>query len=121
MMPSSNPTHRYRESQVEGASPLQRTLMVYDVAIVGCTKRDLKKTTAALNLLRNSLDFEQGPAALGLYRLYQYCADQARAGNFDEAARILRELVQAWVEVLVRDTDAQHRADAEHRAVCVAG
>ena len=106
MIATAQPLQRYRQLQVETASPLQRTLMVYDVALVGCQQHDLKRTTDALNVLRNSLDMEQGEVAVGFYRLYQYCADLVREGKFDEAAGILRELVDAWVQVLVRETDA---------------
>jgi len=106
MIATAQPLQRYRQLQVETASPLQRTLMVYDVALVGCQQRDLQRTTEALNVLRNSLDMNQGEVAAGFYRLYQYCADLARAGQFDDTEKILRELVDAWVQVLVRETDA---------------
>jgi len=106
MIATAQPLQRYRQLQVETASPLQRTLMVYDVALVGCQQRDLKRTTDALNVLRSSLDMDQGEVAAGFYRLYQYCGDLARSGQFDDAAKILRELVDAWVQVLVQETDA---------------
>jgi flagellin-specific chaperone FliS len=102
---SRQPSQRYRELQIESASPLQRILMVYDVAIVACQQRDLKRMTDALNVLRNSLDLEQGEVAAGLYRLYQYCADLARQDQYEEAEHILRELTEAWVQVLVREKD----------------
>jgi flagellin-specific chaperone FliS len=117
MIATAQPLQRYRQLQVETASPLQRTLMVYDVALVGCQQRDLKRTTDALNVLRGSLDMEQGEVALGFFRLYQYCADLARAGQYDEAAGILRELVDAWVQVLVRETDAVRVAQPEPQTV----
>jgi flagellin-specific chaperone FliS len=117
MIATAQPLQRYRQLQVETASPLQRTLMVYDVALVGCQQRDLKRTTDALNVLRGSLDMEQGEVALGFFRLYQYCADLARAGQYDEPAGILRELVDAWVQVLVRETDAVRVAQPEPQTV----
>lgn len=91
----------YQQNQITSASPLQLVLMAYDVALVGCARRDLMKTTRAINTLIKSLDMEQGEIALGLYRLYQYCNDLARKGQYDEAARILRELAGAWVQCLV--------------------
>jgi flagellar secretion chaperone FliS len=103
----SQPSQRYREQQIISASPLQRMLMVYDAAVIACGQRDLQRTTEALNLLRNTLDFEQGDVSVGLFRLYQFCADEARAGRFDVAADILRGLVKSWVEVLVRERDAK--------------
>lgn len=112
MNPYKQSSQRYREVQVSSASPLQRTLMVYDAAILACRKGDLKGVTDALNVLRSSLDLEQGPVAIGLFRLYQYCADLARKGKYEEAAHILQELVQAWVEVLVRQEDAVRKASS---------
>jgi flagellin-specific chaperone FliS len=120
MLPKNLSQH-YREQQIITAGPLQRLLMVYDAAIIGCSKHDLKRTTQALNLLRSTLDFEQGEVAVGMYRLYQYCGDLAREGRFDEAQNILRELVRAWVEVLVRETDARKPQARMQQAVCVAG
>ncbi len=107
MVVKGQPSQRYRELQVASATPLQRILMAYDAAIIGCGHRDLKKTTDALNVLRNSLDLEQGEIAWRLFRIYQYCADLARAGQYEDASDILRSLVQAWVEVLVREKDAR--------------
>ncbi len=91
----------YRQNQITSANPLQLVLMAYDVALVGCARRDLAKTTRAINTLIKALDMEQGEIALGLYRLYQYCNDLVRKGQYDEAARILRELAGAWVQCLV--------------------
>jgi len=103
--PAMNPQvalRSYQQNQITSASPLQLVLMAYDVALVGCARRDLAKTTRAINTLIKSLDMEQGgEVALGLYRLYQYCNDLARKGQYDEAARILRELAGAWVQCLV--------------------
>lgn len=113
---------RYREQQVYSASPIQRLLMVYDVAIVSCNTRDLARTTQALNLLRSSLDFERGgELAMRLMSLYIYCADRARAGDFDESARVLRGLVQAWVEVLVKRADATARRTQAAPTLSLAG
>jgi flagellin-specific chaperone FliS len=121
MVATIQPSQKYRELQVLTATPLQRLLMVYDVAVMGCTQRDLKRTTEALNLLRNSLDLTQGEPAMGLFRLYQYCGELARAGDFDTAGTILRELVQAWVQVLVREMDARTKARQEYAGISMAG
>jgi flagellin-specific chaperone FliS len=120
MIPAKNLTQRYREQQVFSATPLQRLLMVYDVALIGCQKHDLKRTTDALNLLSNSLNWDTGEVAAGFNRLYGYCAQQVRAGRWNEAERVLRELVQAWVEVLVSETNARQQVQPRQR-VMVAG
>jgi len=91
----------YKESQIMSATPLQLVLMAYDAALVACARRDLAKTTQAVNTLAKALDMNQGDIAVRLYYLYQYCNDMARRGDFDEAARILRELAGAWIQCLV--------------------
>jgi flagellar protein FliS len=91
----------YRQTQVMSAPPLQLVLMAYDAALVGCAHQNLEKTTLAVTTLVKALDMRQGDVAEGLYRLYQYCNDLARQGDFDQAAHILRELASAWVQCLV--------------------
>jgi flagellin-specific chaperone FliS len=93
-------TQTYRMNQINSASPLDLLLMAYDAALIGCGQRDLKRTTKALNVLRDALDFSYDQdIAMGFFRLYQYCADLARKGEFDEASQILRELRDSWAEV----------------------
>ena len=36
---------------------------------------------------------------MGFLRLYLYCADQARKGEYDEVAHLLRELRDTWTQV----------------------
>ena len=121
MISPKNVVLNYRAQQVYSAGPIQRLLMVYDVAITACNSRDLKRLTEALNLLRGTLDFDQGDVAIRLYSLYQYTNDQARDGKWDEAARVLRELVKAWVEVLVRETDRRSGPVFVQRSLSLAG
>lgn len=93
-------TQTYRANQINGASPLDLLLMTYDAALIGCGQHDLTRTINALNLLRDTLDFSYDQKiALGFFRLYQYCADLARKGEFDEVATILRELRESWAQV----------------------
>ncbi|MCB0209142.1 MAG: flagellar protein FliS [Anaerolineae bacterium] len=101
-------TQTYRANQVNGASPLDLLLMTYDAALIGCGQNNLSRTINALNLLRDSLDFSYDQEiALGFFRLYQYCADLARKGEFDEVATILRELRDAWAQVKEQYNPAQ--------------
>lgn len=105
---TNDPAWKYRLHQVEEATPLQHVVMVYDVALRACAQRDLAKLTRALRVLDNALDFSQGEIAMRLSRLYQYCADAARRGTYDEqaydeAAAILRELRGAWAQAAESD------------------
>ncbi len=97
----------YRRHQVEGASPLQRIIIVYDVALRACAQRDLARATAALRVLEDGLDFSAGQVAGRLLSLYQYSADLMRHGDFDGAAALLRELRDAWFQAQLRYTGTQ--------------
>lgn len=93
-------TQSYRSNQINSASPLDLILMTYDALLMGCGQRNLDRTTRALSLLRNALDFSfDEEVALGLFRLYQYMAEQARKGEFDEVANLARELRDSWAHV----------------------
>jgi len=121
MTMTAQPQQKYREMQISTASPLQRLLMVYDVALAGCNQRDLKRTVDALSILMSSLDMSQGEISMRLFRLYQYCSELARDGNFDEAGQILRQLVESWVEVLVHQTDAGTLSNLERSGLLLEG
>lgn len=92
----------YRRQAVMGASPLRLVLMTYDIALQACEQRDFPRAAQAVGLLRDALNFDAGEAAVGLFRLYQWCLDCLRNGEFEEAAKVLRELRQAWATVEAR-------------------
>lgn len=89
----------YRRQQILSSSPLQRLLIVYDVALQACAHQDLERFSRAVGVLRDSLDLSQGEIATSLLSLYLYCGDLARQGRWSEAAHILRELREAWESV----------------------
>jgi flagellin-specific chaperone FliS len=89
----------YREQQVQGASPLQAILLVYDFALGACVRKDLGRALEALSVLRGGLDFAQGgEIALQLQNLYLFCEAQVRTKKYDAAEHILRELRSAWAQ-----------------------
>jgi flagellin-specific chaperone FliS len=89
----------YREQQIQGASPLQAILMVYDFALGACVRKDLARALDALSVLRGGLDFAQGgEIALQLQGLYLFCETQVREKQFDVAEHVLRELRSAWAQ-----------------------
>lgn len=90
----------YRYQDIMSASPLRLIIITYDVAIAACAQRDLIKATRALTVLRDALNFDYAEVAGRLFSLYEWCADLARKGHYDEAARILRELRDAWAACL---------------------
>lgn len=93
-------TQTYRMNQIAGASPLDLLIMAYDAALASCGQSDLVRLTKAIGVLRDALDYSyDADIALGFFRLYQYVGDLGRQGNFDEAASLLRELRDAWVQI----------------------
>ena len=90
----------YRTNQINGASPLDLLIMTYDAALASCGQQDLVRFTRALGVLRDALDYSyDAEVALGFFKLYQYCGDLARKGEFDEAADLIRELHDTWVQL----------------------
>jgi flagellin-specific chaperone FliS len=95
-----NATLTYRMNQINGASPLDLLIMAYDAALASAGQGDLDRFTRAIGVLRDALDYSyDAEVALGFFRLYQYCADLARKGEFDEAAGLIRGLRDAWDQV----------------------
>ncbi|HPI36855.1 MAG TPA: flagellar protein FliS [Ignavibacteriaceae bacterium] len=97
-----NVTNQYLVKEILEATPQKLLLRVYDFAIVHCQKRDLAKTNKALQVLISALRYDTEEVkniSIGLFRLYQYCQDKTREGNFDEAYKILVELRKSWSEI----------------------
>jgi flagellin-specific chaperone FliS len=89
-------TQEYRQQDVLGASPIHLVVMAYDLAIQACEKEDFVQVTRVVGCLRDALDFEQRDASLGLFRLYQWCLDCVRQGDYNAALHILQDLREAW-------------------------
>lgn len=90
----------YQKSQVMSLDPIQLLLKVYDFTIVNCKKNDLTKASKGLVELISALNFDYEETCLGLFRLYQYCMDKIKVGDFDEAVEILQRLRDSWAEAL---------------------
>ena len=89
-------TQEYRYHDIMGASPIRLVVMAYDLAIRACQQEDFTRATKAVSMLRDALNFDYADAAVGLFRLYQWCLDCIRAQNYSEAMRTLKELRDAW-------------------------
>ncbi|MCX7875600.1 MAG: flagellar protein FliS [Melioribacteraceae bacterium] len=95
--------NQYLNNDINQASPAQLILKVYDFAILNCQKKNMIKTNEAIQVLINSLNFDLEGArdiSIGLFRLYQYCQEQTRKNNFEEAQKILTELRDTWKQAL---------------------
>ena len=89
----------YRKQEVISASPVHLVVMAYDLAIRACEREDFALAVKAITALRDALDFDYGEAALGLFKIYQWCLDCLRQQNFSETLRTLHELRNAWASV----------------------
>lgn len=98
MFQQSYKNQEYRQNDVLGASPLRLVVMAYDLAIQSCERKDFVKATRAISVLRDALNFEYQDVALGLFRIYQWCLDSIRQGDYNSAITALNELRDAWVQ-----------------------
>ena len=88
--------NEYRQQEVLGASPLHLVVMAYDMAIRACEVKDFEKAVKTITALRDALDFDYPEVSEGLFRLYQWCLDCIRKGDYAPAISTLRELRLAW-------------------------
>lgn len=103
-------SQEYRQNDVLGASPLRLVVMAYDLAIQSCEREDFEKATKAISVLRDALNFEYQDVALGLFRLYQWCLDCIRQGDYKSAISALSELRGAWVQTEKKITPIRPQA-----------
>ncbi len=87
---------QYRQQDVMNASPLRLVIMTYDLAIRACEQQDFTKSVRTISALRDALDLDYPEVAGGLFRLYQWCLDNIRKGDYASALLTLRELRAAW-------------------------
>jgi len=95
---TKNAFEGYKKNEIIGLTPVQLILKLYDYVIVNSKKRDLSKVNAGLTQLIAALNFDYKEVSLGFFRLYQYCQNQARKGNFEEVENIIGELRSSWAE-----------------------
>ena len=91
-------SQEYRNQDVMGASPIRLVVMAYDLAIRACEVKDFEKATKAISVLRDALNFDYPEVSVGLFRLYQWCLDSLRKGDYEATSQILVELRDAWRE-----------------------
>jgi flagellin-specific chaperone FliS len=87
---------KYKQQDVMSASPLRLVIMTYDLAIRACEQQDFAKATKTIGALRDTLDMDYPDVSLGLFRLYQWCLDRIRKGDYASATTTLTELRGAW-------------------------
>jgi flagellin-specific chaperone FliS len=98
----------YQSAQILGASPTQLILIVYDVALVACGRRDAVRARRAITELIAALNFDYEEIAVPLFRLYEYCLNAIGSESFHEASKILRQLKEVWETALRQAPVEQH-------------
>jgi len=88
----------YKKNEIMGLTPVQMILKLYDYVIVNCRKHDANKVNAGLTQLIASLNFDYKEVSLGFFRLYSYCQNESRKGNFEEVENVIGELRSAWAQ-----------------------
>ncbi len=88
----------YKNNEIMGLKPVQIILKLYDYVIVNSKKGEADKVNAGLTQLIAALNFDHKQVALGFFRLYRYCQDQSRKGNFEEVVNVIIELRTAWAQ-----------------------
>ena len=95
---------QYLEQKILSASPKQLIAYIYDAAIASCTKRDIEKTTAAIGILINSLNFDEKEDVKDMSskfsEYYEYILNLVREKRFEEARDNLKEVRDAWVKAM---------------------
>ena len=89
--------NQYRQQDVLSASPLRLVIMTYDLAIRSCEQQDFAKSVRTISALRDALDLDYPEVAAGLFRLYQWCLECIRKGDYASAITTLTELRGAWL------------------------
>jgi len=104
-----HPAHSYRQLSVEGATPIGLVAMLYDGAITALIRaidaieaRDIEKKCQHLNRalaiviqLEGTLNFEEGgEVARNLQAFYVYARAQITKANVENAAEVLRSLLE---------------------------
>jgi flagellar protein FliS len=112
---------RYRETEIRSASPVYLVVKLYEAALRHCRSaashggnlrarergESVTRALAIVSELRSALDFEQGgEIARNLDALYAFASERVldahvrgRSQGFEEAARVLEELLGAWRQI----------------------
>ncbi len=123
-----NPALAYRQSSVQGSTPLGRVVMLYDGAITFLNRAlaavetgdiqkksdNLKGALAIIVQLEGSLNFEQGgEVAQTLKAFYSYARAQALKASLENSVEMLRSLIQEFTTVRDAWREGERRLTVE--------
>ena len=98
--------------EIISLNPVQQWIKTYDIVIDACDRKDASKVCAVITGLIDSLSFDYPEIAKSLLRLYEYCMDEVKSGNFDIPLKIFKETREPWVQ-------AQGRVQADIPQPCI--
>ena len=84
------------EEELEGLTPARLLLKLYDVAIMSCDLQERERLVCALTELTAALSFDHREISMPLFRIYDHCIRQGRAGHFGAVRAVLVQLRDAW-------------------------
>ncbi len=90
----------YMVQKVITANPEELIVYIYDTAIAACAKRDEIKVAEAIQLLIQSLKFDNPSIAMSFYQVYNSVLDQVHHKNFEDARQVLAELRTTWSQAM---------------------
>lgn len=88
----------YKTNEITSLSPAQLILKLYDYIIVNARKKNYSNVSVGLTHLIAALNFDYKDISIGFFRLYRYCQNQARNGNFVEVEKVVGELRSTWAQ-----------------------
>jgi len=92
----------YRAGSILSLTPGELLIKLYDLGLSALASGDRDRASRVVAQLIESLDFRYGEIAFGLFRLYRYCMDEIKRGEYEMPTRILRELRDTWIQALSR-------------------
>ena len=98
----NNAANQYLMKEIMEAPQEKLLIKVYDFAILNCQRHNLAKTNKALQVLIDALRYDDEGAreiSTGLFKLYQFCQEQMREGDYEIVYKILTDLKQSWQSV----------------------
>ena len=96
--PPSSWSSRRSTDEIQSLTPVELVVKTLDVGIAACGRGDRAKASRAVVELIGALNFEYREMSASFFRLYDYCLRCVRAGDFETAARVLKELRDSWAQ-----------------------
>ena len=93
-------TNPYVVQKVMSASPAQLISYVYDAGIKACALEDRGKALKSIQVLIQSLNYDNKEIAVNFYNVYRYLNYSISNGNFVEAKEIMEDLRSTWSQAM---------------------